>query len=123
MMVEHAAEVAAIDGVDVLFVGPTDLSHSLGVPGDFAHPTYLGALRAVVAGAQSAGKSAGILLRKLDDLERHVELGFRFIGIGSDLGSSSPTVRLGRRRSGANAEELTGRGVPARPSEPIDSAP
>ena len=31
--VEHAAEIAAIDGVDVLFVGPTDLSHSLGVPG------------------------------------------------------------------------------------------
>lgn len=84
MMVELAAEVAAIDGVDVLFVGPTDLSHSLGVPGDFADATYQAALRTVVAGATSAGKSAGILLRRLDDLERHFDLGFRFIGIGSD---------------------------------------
>ena len=46
--VEHAAEIAAIDGVDVLFVGPTDLSHSLGIPGGFDDPAYLDALRHVV---------------------------------------------------------------------------
>src|SRR6478735_11446881 len=45
--VEHAPEIAAIDGVDVLFVGPTDLSHSLGVPGRFDDPGYLAALRHV----------------------------------------------------------------------------
>jgi 2-keto-3-deoxy-L-rhamnonate aldolase RhmA len=82
--VEHAAEFAAIDGVDVLFVGPTDLTHSLGIPGDFSIPTYLDALRRVVAGASAAGKEAGILLRRVEDLERHVDLGFRFIGVGSD---------------------------------------
>ena len=37
-IVDAADEVAAIDGVDVLFVGPTDLSHSLGIPGQFDHP-------------------------------------------------------------------------------------
>ncbi|HVA85075.1 MAG TPA: aldolase/citrate lyase family protein [Candidatus Saccharimonadales bacterium] len=83
-MVANAAEVAAIDAVDVLFVGPTDLTHSLGVPGDFADAAYQAALRTVVAAARGAGKSAGILLRRLDDLEPHVELGFRFVGIGSD---------------------------------------
>ncbi len=83
-MVANAAEVAAIDGVDVLFVGPTDLTHSLGVPGDFASPVYLAALRTVVEAARGAGKEAGILLRKVEDLERHIELGFRFIGVGSD---------------------------------------
>jgi len=82
--VAEAPEIAAIDGVDVLFVGPTDLTHSLGVPGDFAHPTYLEALGLVVAGARSAGKEAGILIRRPEDLERHVDLGFRFIGVGSD---------------------------------------
>jgi 2-keto-3-deoxy-L-rhamnonate aldolase RhmA len=82
--VEHAAEIAAIDGVDVLFVGPTDLTHSLGIPGDFANQRYQDALRAVVVAAQGAGKEAGILLRRLEDLERHVDLGFRFIGVGSD---------------------------------------
>jgi 2-keto-3-deoxy-L-rhamnonate aldolase RhmA len=82
--VAHAEEIAAIDGVDVLFVGPTDLTHSLGVPGDFADATYLDALKTVVAAARRHGKEAGILLRRLDDLERHVDLGFRFIGVGSD---------------------------------------
>jgi 2-keto-3-deoxy-L-rhamnonate aldolase RhmA len=82
--VDHAAEWAAIDGVDVLFVGPTDLTHSLGVPGNFADPSYLAALRTVVDAAQSNGKEAGILLRRLDDLDRHIDLGFRFIGVGSD---------------------------------------
>jgi 4-hydroxy-2-oxoheptanedioate aldolase len=61
--VDHSAEIAAIDGVDVLFVGPTDLSHSLGIPGRFDDPVYLDALRQVATTAEAAGKVAGILLR------------------------------------------------------------
>ena len=83
--VEHAAEIAAIDGVDVLFVGPTDLSHSLGIPGAFDDPAYLDALRHVVTSTEAAGKVSGILLRDASSLARHRELGFRFIGLGSDL--------------------------------------
>jgi 2-keto-3-deoxy-L-rhamnonate aldolase RhmA len=100
--VEHAAEFAAIDGVDVLFVGPTDLTHSLGVPGDFANPAYLDALRRVVAAATAAGKEAGILLRRLEDLDRHVDLGFRFIGVGSDsawIADGAATTAAGARRA------------------------
>jgi 4-hydroxy-2-oxoheptanedioate aldolase len=82
--VEHAAEIAAIDGVDVLFVGPTDLSHSLGIPGRFDDPVYLDALRHVATTTEAAGKVAGILLRDASSLARHRELGFRFIGLGSD---------------------------------------
>jgi 4-hydroxy-2-oxoheptanedioate aldolase len=82
--VEHAAEIAAIDGVDVLFVGPTDLSHSLGVPGRFDDPRYLDALHTVIAAAEAAGKAAGILLYDAAVLPRHRELGFRFIGLGAD---------------------------------------
>src|SRR5207342_3925661 len=76
--VEHAAEIAAIDGVDVLFVGPTDLSHSLGVPGQFDDPGYLGALERVARAAEDAGKAAGILLRDASALGRHRDLGYRF---------------------------------------------
>jgi 2-keto-3-deoxy-L-rhamnonate aldolase RhmA len=82
--VEYAEEIAAIDGVDVLFVGPTDLSHSLGVPGRFDDAGYLAALERVVAAAEGAGKATGILLRDAAALPRHRELGFRFIGLGSD---------------------------------------
>jgi 4-hydroxy-2-oxoheptanedioate aldolase len=84
--VASVAEIAAIDGVDVLFVGPSDLSHSMRIPGQLNHRDYLAALDAVVAAAQAAGKSAGILLRQAGELQRHLELGFRFVGIGSDAG-------------------------------------
>jgi 2-keto-3-deoxy-L-rhamnonate aldolase RhmA len=83
--VEHAAEIAAIDGVDVLFVGPTDLTHSMGIPGRFDDARYLAALERVVAAAEGAGKATGILLRDAKTLPRHLALGFRFIGLGSDL--------------------------------------
>ena len=43
--------------VDVLFVGPADLSHSLGIPGQFANPIYQDALRAVVAACRKHGKA------------------------------------------------------------------
>jgi 2-keto-3-deoxy-L-rhamnonate aldolase RhmA len=82
--VENVVEIADIDGVDVLFVGPTDLSHSLGVPGAFDDPGYLDALRRVVAAAEAGGKVAGILLRSPAALRAHRDLGFRFIGLGSD---------------------------------------
>ncbi|HEX7948735.1 MAG TPA: aldolase/citrate lyase family protein [Candidatus Limnocylindrales bacterium] len=82
--VEHAPEIAAIDGVDVLFVGPADLSHSMGIPGQFDDARFVSALEQVVAAADGAGKAAGILLFNLATLPRHLELGFRFIGLGSE---------------------------------------
>jgi 4-hydroxy-2-oxoheptanedioate aldolase len=82
--VERAGEIAALDGADVLFVGPTDLSHSLGIPGQFTSPVYLSALEKVVSAADAAGKATGVLLRDVAALPRHLELGFRFIALGSD---------------------------------------
>jgi 2-keto-3-deoxy-L-rhamnonate aldolase RhmA len=83
--VDHAAEIAAIDGVDVLFVGPADLTHSLGIPGQLDHPDYLAAIRRTLAAADGHGKATGILIRDVAALPRHLELGFRFVGIGSDV--------------------------------------
>ena len=62
--VEQVAEIAALDGVDVLFVGPRDLSHDLGVPGDVQAPSYLEALDRVRSAAQQFGKSCGLLRAK-----------------------------------------------------------
>ena len=79
-----ADAIAAIDGVDVLFVGPADLSHSLGIPGQFQHAQYQAALERVVAACRAHGKAAGILVYDPDVVPRHLELGFTFVGIGSD---------------------------------------
>jgi 2-dehydro-3-deoxyglucarate aldolase/4-hydroxy-2-oxoheptanedioate aldolase len=83
-MVRDADEIAALEPVDVLFVGPADLSHALGVPGRFDDPTYLDAIRAVVPACERHGKAAGILLYDAAVLPAHLELGFRFIGLGSE---------------------------------------
>ena len=76
--------VAAIDGVDVLFVGPTDLSLALGVYGQPDHPKFVEAVKATADAAATAGKAAGILLKDPDEFERYYDFGFRFIACGSD---------------------------------------
>ena len=93
--VAEVEAIAAVRGADVLFVGPADLSHSLGVPGRFDDPLYLDALRAVVDACARNGKAAGILLHDPAVTERHLDMGFRFVGLGSDgalLGMGARTM-------------------------------
>ena len=82
--VREADAFAATDGVDVLFVGPADLSHSLGVPGQFGTETYQSALRTVLAACRKHGKAAGILLYDPASFGPHLEMGFAFVGLGAD---------------------------------------
>jgi 2-dehydro-3-deoxyglucarate aldolase/4-hydroxy-2-oxoheptanedioate aldolase len=79
-----ADEIAAIDGVDVLFVGPADLSHSLGIPGRFDDPAYTAALDRVVAACRAHGKAAGILVYDAAVVPPLLERGFTFVGVGAD---------------------------------------
>lgn len=58
--VENAAEIAAVDGVDVLLVGGSDLSTTMGIPGQSTHPDFLAAIDKVIAAAQGAGKWPGL---------------------------------------------------------------
>jgi 4-hydroxy-2-oxoheptanedioate aldolase len=82
--VAEADAIAALDEVDVLFVGPADLSHSLGVPGRFDEAIYRDALRTVLTACERHGKSAGILVYDGAAFQGLHELGFRFIGLGSE---------------------------------------
>lgn len=82
---EAAEAFAATDGVDVLFVGPADLSHSLGIPGQFSNPTYQDALKRVVTACRAHGKAPGILLYDHASFQPHLELGYTFVGIGADV--------------------------------------
>jgi len=76
--------VASIDGIDVLFVGPVDLSIALGTHGQPDHPRYWDAVRTTAEAAKKAGKAAGILLLNPDDFKRYHDLGYRLIASGSD---------------------------------------
>jgi 2-dehydro-3-deoxyglucarate aldolase/4-hydroxy-2-oxoheptanedioate aldolase len=81
---DAVADITAIPGVDVLFVGPRDLSHDLAVPGRTNAPVFLDALDRVLAAAEDAHISAGILAPDPDAANRYAGLGFRFIGVASD---------------------------------------
>lgn len=78
--------IAAVDGVDVLFVGPSDLSHALGCFGQFEDAAYVDGVRAVVKACRSAGKAAGVLAGSPADAERYLSEGYRFVGVSGDGG-------------------------------------
>jgi 2-keto-3-deoxy-L-rhamnonate aldolase RhmA len=82
--VENVEEIAAVDGANVLFIGPLDLSMSLGILGQFDHPKFGEALERTATAARQHGKSTGVLMPKPDDFERFYKLGFRFLASGSD---------------------------------------
>ncbi len=86
-------EIAAVDGVDVLFIGPLDLSISMGIPMQFDHPLFLEARRIVVKAALKAGKAAGLTIPNTDQLEEAYDTGFTFLAIGSDTALISQGLR------------------------------
>lgn len=80
----EADAIAAIDGVDVLFVGPADLSHDLAMPGPADHPELLAVARDVANAAHRHGKAAGVLAGTVSQLAHYHRLGFTFLGCGAD---------------------------------------
>ena len=84
--VAAAAEIAAVDGVDGLFIGPSDLAAGYGQLGNPGHPEVQQAIAQVHAAAQAAGKATGILSPAESDARRYLQMGMRFVAVGSDLG-------------------------------------
>ena len=90
---EAVEEYAALDGVDALFVGPTDLSHALGVPGDIRSDEYRRAVQRVGRACADQGKAAGVLLWSWDDLELYRDAGYTVLAHGSDGSTIAATAR------------------------------
>jgi 2-dehydro-3-deoxyglucarate aldolase/4-hydroxy-2-oxoheptanedioate aldolase len=94
-------DIAALDGVDVLFVGPRDLSHALDVPGQTQAPEYLAALARVLDAAKAHGKAAGLLVPDGAAAARMTAAGWRFLAIGSDTTLLANAVSAELRRATA----------------------
>lgn len=101
LALDAVEDIAALDGVDVLFVGPRDLSSALGVPGQTGAPSYLAALDRVLAAARANGKAAGVLVPDGAAAARMNAAGWQFLALGSDTTLLANAVAAELRRAGA----------------------
>lgn len=83
--VDAAAEIAAVDGVDAVFVGPSDLSASMGLLGQQTHPDVVSAVHGVFAAVKAANKAVGVNAFAPDAAESYIAAGADFVGVGADV--------------------------------------
>ena len=83
---EHVDEIASVPGVDILFVGPGDLSFSMGIPLQFDHPGFREAVRLIAAAAEKNNIWWGIPVGDTDSARRYLDQGARFLNVGGDYG-------------------------------------
>jgi 4-hydroxy-2-oxoheptanedioate aldolase len=104
-------EIAQVDGVDGVFIGPADLSAAMGHRGNPGHPQVQATIEDAIARIRRAGKAAGILSGDERLARRYLELGCAFVAVGVD---SSVLMRALRNLAGTfkgNAPAAAGGGV------------
>ena len=83
--VENVEKIAAVDGIDVLWIGHFDLTASMGIPGQFDHPNYLSAVDRVLEAGQLYGKAIGFMASSVEEGQTLLEKGFRCLAYWGDL--------------------------------------
>jgi 4-hydroxy-2-oxoheptanedioate aldolase len=83
---QNLEKIAAVDGVDALFIGPSDLAAALGHLGNYSHPDVKAAIEDAVARILRAGKAAGILMPIEAEARHWLDQGCSVVAVGSDLG-------------------------------------
>lgn len=106
---ENLIEICGVPGVDGVFIGPADLSASLGFPGQTEHPEVLARIEDAIACIERTGKASGILTTNEDLARRYLELGVSFICVGLD-------TNLLMQHTRALAARFKGQTAPLQPS-------
>ena len=86
-------DIAAVEGVDCLWLGHFDLTNFLGIPGDFEHPDYIKAVRTIVAAARRHDKARGFMVADQDWARRYRKYGFNMLASGTDQAILAAGVR------------------------------
>ena len=81
---ENIDAISAVDGVDAVFIGPSDLSASMGYVGQQDHPDVVDAVCKAIASINASGKAAGVLAVKKELIDKYSAAGIKFIGVGVD---------------------------------------
>ena len=90
---ENVEAIAAVPGVDVLWLGHFDLTNFLGIPGDFSHPKYKEAIKRITSAASRHGKAAGYMAADAALGREYLGHGFRMIATGTDQGMLQEAIR------------------------------
>jgi len=90
---ENLEEIVSVPGVDVAWMGHYDLTVSMGIPAQFTHPRFLGAMDALVAACRKHGVAPGFLPPTPESALHWIDKGFRVLSLGSDIGVFQDAVR------------------------------
>jgi 4-hydroxy-2-oxoheptanedioate aldolase len=128
--VDHVEQIAQIEGIDALWIGPTDLAQSLGRMNQPKHPDVVAAVDRVIACANRYGKPWGLPTSAVEDFEHYTSRGGTLMVLGSDTGllRAVATERVAKARlalgSGSgNGSGMNGDGSPPRAEIPDASRP
>jgi 2-dehydro-3-deoxyglucarate aldolase len=84
--VANVEAICAVEGVDAVFIGPSDLAAGYGYLGHASHPHVQAAMRTVIETARAAAVSVGILAPVEEDARRYLDMGVTMVAVGSDQG-------------------------------------
>jgi 4-hydroxy-2-oxoheptanedioate aldolase len=101
---QNLEAIAGVDGVDGLFIGPSDLSADLGHLGDAGHPDVQGAIEDAIRRIRACGKAAGFLTGDEKLARRYIELGCLVAAVGADIG----ILARGSEQLAARFKQATG---------------
>jgi 4-hydroxy-2-oxoheptanedioate aldolase len=90
-------DIVEIPGIDVIFLGPWDLSQSLGVPGKTKDPRVIEVMERVIEACKGRGVILGTFVREVEDARRWVEMGIQYMMLSTDAGL---LLQIGRERLG-----------------------
>jgi 2-dehydro-3-deoxyglucarate aldolase/4-hydroxy-2-oxoheptanedioate aldolase len=93
--VRHVDEIAAVEGIDVLWIGHFDLSNSLGIPGQFDHPQFHEAVAQVLQACRRHDKAPGFMASDVASGRKLFDQGFRMLAYGGDLWLYQTALRDG----------------------------
>lgn len=91
--VENLDDILTVDGIDVVFIGPYDLSQSLGIPGQVNHPLVEEKMKEVIKKAQSKGKCVGTFVDDVETGHKWMKLGVQYISYSVDTGIIHETCK------------------------------
>ena len=82
--IEAVDGILALNGIDALFIGPYDLSQSLGIPGETSHPKVFDAAQRIVRSAEARDVAVGVFTNSEQDARRWLEMGVRYLCLSVD---------------------------------------